>query len=229
MKKTLLLILILFNSCSYPEIVRDDLIYENDFENENLSNIDGGGFSFFNNSKVLGDFNNDGFTLHLDDVGDHDYVFISFDLYIHGSWDGNFNGFSENDKPDKWILEYKPEMDLFKDAEFDKFETTFSNSPCWPNYCLRQSYPEQFPFENNPKTGSFQTELEAKCPNSFFGGPSSLYKIEKGFRSNGNAIVLRFYDELYQPNAIDKNGIPQSKCDESWSLDNLKVRLIKYQ
>ena len=40
----------------------------------------------------------------LDDVGDHDYIFISFDLYIHGSWDGNFNGFSENDKPDKWVI-----------------------------------------------------------------------------------------------------------------------------
>ena len=38
-----------------------------------------------------------------------------------------------------------------------------------------------------------------------------------------------FYDELYQPNAIDKNGIPQQKCDESWSLDNLRVRVVKYQ
>ena len=27
--------------------------------------------------------------LFLEDVGDHDYVFISFDLYIRGSWDGN--------------------------------------------------------------------------------------------------------------------------------------------
>ena len=26
---------------------------------------------------------------------DHDYVFISFDLYIHGSWDGNLNGFDK--------------------------------------------------------------------------------------------------------------------------------------
>ena len=39
---------------------------------------------------------------------------------------------------------------------------------------------------------------------------------------------MRFYDELYQPNAIDKDGIVQSKCDESWSLDNLKVRVISY-
>ena len=25
---------------------------------------------------ATGDFNNDGFTIHLDDVGDHDYVFV---------------------------------------------------------------------------------------------------------------------------------------------------------
>lgn len=229
MKKIFVFIIVLINSCSYPEIIRDELVYENDFETNNLDNIDGGGLSFFNNSNVIGDFNNDGFTLHLDGVGSHEYIFISFDLYIHGSWDGNFNGFEKNDKPDKWILEYKPEMELHKNQEFDKFETTFSNSPCWPNYCLRQSYPETFPYENNPKTGNFKIDLEKKCSNNFFGGPTTLYKIEKGFRSSGDAIVLRFYDELYQPNAIDKNGIPQMKCDESWSLDNLKIRVVKYK
>ena len=227
--KKFFIILLLANSCSYPEMIRNEMIYENDFENENMSSIDGGGISFFNDTNVLGDFNNDGFTLFLEDVGNHDYIFVSFDLYIHGSWDGNFNGFKENDKPDKWVMEFNPDMDLFKDPSSNNFSTTFSNSPCWPNYCLRQSYPEAYPFENNPKTGSFKVDLGAICPNNFFGGPSSLYKIEKGFKSSGKNIVLRFYDELYQPNAIDKDGTPQSKCDESWSLDNLKVRVIKYQ
>ena len=162
LKNNLLLIFIVafvINSCSYPEMVRDELIYDNDFENNDLSEIDGGGLSTFNNTTVLGDFNNDGFTLHLNNVGNHQYIFISFDLYIHGSWDGNFNGFHTNDKADKWIMEYKPDMSLFKDTAVDKFVTTFSNSPCWPNYCLRQSYPENYPFENNPKTGAFKTDL----------------------------------------------------------------------
>ena len=48
----------LIDSCSYPEIIRDELVYENDFENNDLSEIDGGGFSKFNNTTVLGDFNN---------------------------------------------------------------------------------------------------------------------------------------------------------------------------
>lgn len=228
MKKILLLLIFIINSCSYPEMIRNELIYDNDFENNDLENIDGGDIFRYNNSNIVGDFNNDGINLHLENVGDHEYVFVSFDLYIHGSWDGNFNGFTENDKPDKWVMEFKPDMGLFKDPDFDKFETTFSNSPCWPNYCLRQSYPENYPFENNPKTGSFKTDLDRKCDNNFFGDKTSLYKIEKSFRSNGDAVVLRFYDELYQPNAIDKDGIVQSKCDESWSLDNLKVRVISY-
>ena len=227
----LLKILVLFflvDSCSYPELSRDELIYDNDFESGNFTEIDGKATSTFNNTTVLGDFNNDGFTLHLENTGDHDYVFISFDLYIHGTWDGNFNGFPENDKPDKWIMELNPDMDLINDSSNDRFVTTFSNSPCFSNYCLRQSYPENYPYDNNPKTGNSNTRLPKICTDSFFGGKSTLYKIEKGFRHSGNAVVIRFYDELYQPNAIDKDGIVQSKCDESWSLDNLKVRVISY-
>ncbi len=229
-KKIFFIVLgIYINSCSYPEMIRNELVYENDFERKELNSIDGGGFSQFNGTTVLGDYNNDGFTVYLEDIGSHEYVFISFDLYIHGSWDGNFNGFKSNDKADKWVIEFNPDMDLFKDPSADRFVTTFSNSPCFSNYCLRQSYPESFPFENNPKTGSYKVNLARKCDDSFFGGPTSLYKIEKGFKSRGGNIVVRFYDELYQPNAIDVNGIPQQKCDESWSLDNLKIRVIDYK
>ena len=229
LKKIILFVFItFFLNCSYPEISRDELVYDNDFESGNLTEIDGKATSTFNNTTVLGDFNNDGFTLHLENTGDHDYVFISFDLYIHGTWDGNFNGFPENDKPDKWIMELDPYMDLIKDTSSDRFVTTFSNGPCFSNYCYRQSYPEIYPSANSPKAGSSKVNLPEICENSFFGGKSTLYKIEKGFRHSGNAVVIRFYDELYQPNAVDNDGVVQSKCDESWSLDNLKVRVISY-
>ena len=55
-------------------------------------------------------------------------------------------------------MEFQPDMQLHKDPNAN-FITTFSNSPCWSNYCLRQSYPEIYPFENNPKKGSFNTDL----------------------------------------------------------------------
>ncbi len=226
--KILLIFFLFANSCSYPKISSDELVYDNNFESEDLSEIDGGYISKFNNSNVLGDFNNDGFTLHLKETGEHDYIFISFDLYIHGTWDGNSNRFPENDKPDKWIMEINPDMDLIKDSSIDKFVTTFSNSPCFSNYCLKQSYPESYPFENNPQTGNSALNLPKKCEKSYFGSKTSLYKIEKSFKHSGNAVIIRFYDELYQPNAIDDFGVNQSKCDESWSLDNLKVRVISY-
>ena len=231
MRKLLLMTFttLIINSCSYPEMIRNEVVYENDFENSDLKSIDGGGIMSFNNTNVIGNFNNDGFTLFLENTGDHDYVFISFDLYIHGSWDGNFNGFSENDMPDKWIMEFKPDMQLFKDPSSDNFITTFSNSPCWSNYCLRQSFPESYPFENNPKTGAFKTDMAEICTDSYFGDKTTLYQIEKGFKSSGNNIVVRFYDQLYQPNAIDKDGVPQQKCDESWSMDNIRVRVVKYK
>ena len=181
MRIKILIIVLFINSCSYPEIIRDELVYDNDFETKSLLNIDGGGFKNFNNSTVLGDFNNDGFTIHLDNVGDHEYVFVSFDLYIHGTWDGNFNGFSENDKADKWSIELKPDMNLHKNLSSEIFTTTFSNSPCWPNYCLRQSYPQTYPAENNPKKGSFTTDIGDKlCNESFFlVGHQHFIKLKK--------------------------------------------------
>ena len=227
--KKIFLIIFLINSCDYPELSRDELVYNNDFEGNKFEEIDGLITSFFNGSTVIGNFNNDGFTIHLKDIGEHHYIFISFDLYIHGSWDGNLNGFEINDKPDKWIMELDPNLDLIRDPSVDKFETTFSNSTCFSNYCLRQSYPESYPFENNPKTGHSIDNLPDICTDSFFGDKTTLYKIEKGFKHSGNAVIIRFYDELYQPNAIDKDGLNQSKCDESWSIDNIKVRAIAYK
>ena len=229
MKKIFFIILLLLINCDYPELISDEIIFENDFETNNLENIDGANIINFNNSNVLGNYNNDGFIVHINEVPDHDYIFITFDLYIHGSWDGNANGFQNDDKPDKWILELKPEMDLYADETINKYETTFSNSPCWPNYCLKQSYPDRYPTNNNPKTGVLIENLDEICDSSFFGGPTSLYKIEKTFKSSGKALVLKFYDELYQPNAIDKDGNVQQKCDESWSIDNLKIRAVNFR
>ncbi|MEC7876770.1 MAG: hypothetical protein VYE05_02135, partial [Bacteroidota bacterium] len=182
MRKVFLIAIInlfIYNSCKYPEMDLNELIYENDFENENLNEIDGGSISYFNETNVIGDFNNDGFNLNLNDIGEHDYITISFDLYIHGSWDGNTNGFLENDKADKWNIEFNYGVDFLNDSSTDFFSTTFSNSPCFSDYCLKQSYPESYPYENIPKSSAFKTGLGKICfTNPRFGGPSTtLYKI----------------------------------------------------
>jgi len=194
-RKNLIFLFFIINSFTYPEIILDGIIYQNNFENNNDDQIDGASFLNCNSSNLL----------------------------------GNFNGFEVNDKPDKWIIEINPGMDLYKDDSVDKYLTTFSNSPCWPDYCLRQSYLNVYLNENNPKTGSDERNLTEICNNSFFGEKTTLYKNEKTFKQSGNAIIIRFYDELYLPNAIDNQGINQEICDESWSMDNLKVRIINYE
>jgi hypothetical protein len=229
-----LIIYILFQSCSYPEVVRDELVYENTFEERNIDQIDGAIFSEYNNSTVIGNYNNNGFTLHLENIGRHDYIFISFDLYIHGSWDGNFNGFNikdhgYDDKPDIWGVELNPGMSI-NSNDYQKFETTFSNSPCFPNYCLKQSFPNNFPVNNNPKSGVSIANLPKNCILPGWNNTeTSLYKIEKIFHHTSDALIVRFYDRLFQPNAIDFYGNSISKCDESWSLDNLRIRVISYK
>lgn len=230
MRKYLILlsIFILF-SCEYPKIIFDKQVYYNDFESNSLESISGGAIFNYNDEKVLGNFNNDGFLINIPDIDDHDYVFLSFDLYIHGSWDGNLNGKSEsNQVPDKWIIEFNPYMTLHTDNSSNKYVTTFSNSVCYSNYCKRQSYPNTYPSDNVPKTGMFSTDLPETCPGDFFGGPTTLYKFEKGFSSSGKSLIVKFYDELHQPNAIGKGGINKAKCDESWSIDNLSIRIVKY-
>ena len=226
--------MLFFTSCSYPELTRDELIYSNNFEDNKLDEIDGGVISEYNNNRVIGNFNNSGFTLHVNNLGKHDFIYITFDLYIHGSWDGNSNGFNPKDhgfedQPDLWIMDLRPEMLNFQSLDFQRFQTTFSNSPCFPTFCLKQSYPNSFPFTNNPKTSAQEINLTENCVSPGWNNQkTSLYKIEKGFDHSGEALIIRFHDKLFQPNAINSQGESIAKCDESWSMDNIKIRVIAY-
>ena len=130
-------------------MVRDEVIFEDNFESSVSDKISGGVIEDYNSSKVLGNYNNDGFTVHLDNIGIM-IIFFYHLTYIFMEPDGNSNGFSENDQADKWIIDFKPDMSLHSNDNSSKFITTFSNSPCWSTLLL-QSYPEQFPFDNNPK------------------------------------------------------------------------------
>ena len=218
-KKIFLLVLVTFFSCVEPtQFQRNEIIYSNDFESGDFDAIDGAQMMTFNNTNVLGSYNNDGFALNLNNIGTHDYIYISFDLYIHDSWDGNFNNF-DPDQPDAWFIELISDFDTGGGTPFNVWKTSFSNSGCSPTYCLRQSYPDIFPFENLPREGSSRL-LPGLCSLDSELDGTTMYTIEQGFEHTGNALLLRFYDQLYQPNVADQ------RCDESWSLDNLKVRVF---
>jgi gliding motility-associated-like protein len=147
----------------------------------------------FNGSKNIGPYGNQTINLNLSSLPAHDSVEISFDLYIHDSWDGNPpNG------PDFWNLMINNDTIL---------NTTFSNNP-GP---YTQSFPQNY-ISNNPiQTGAYTINLPSRC---LFSG-TSLYKITKSLGNPSNLINLIF------------NGVLNSSvCDESWSIDNVKVKLL---
>ena len=185
------------------------VVYSNDFENNDLENISGGQIMSYNNTMVLGRYNKGGFGLQLSQLSKHDLVEVSFDLYIHDSWDGNDK---DPDGPDIWKLEIEG---------VDFINTTFSNKEC-PYLCFPQSYPFNYLNSNQrPKTGAFNPALPGLCLWADDPRGTSMYKIAKKVRHSGSTFSMRCLDELIQSNTGEQ------ACDESWSVDNLVIKTIK--
>lgn len=201
--------LILSLSCN-THVSKQAVVYNNDFEKGDLSNISGGFISQFNGSAVLGQYNNGFFALTVNNLPKHDLITISFDLYIHDTWDGNKpapNG------PDVW--------EMLVDGN-TYINATFSNDPCVAgNLCSPQSFPFDYPNNyNNPKTGAYRTDLPGVCSMKNVIGWTTQYKIVKTFTHSNNTLLLQCLDKLVQTNTTDP------KCDESWSVDNINIQAI---
>jgi len=224
LKKTLqigaIFIAIIFAGCSNNVIVKEVDIYFNDFESNDFTGISGVYISEFNGSKVMGNFNNKGFQLRLENIPEHNYIQVSFDLYIHDSWDGNTNELNPQGKDhDAWIMEFDLNENL-KATEKIYFETTFSNGLCIPGYCYSQSYPHSFPFPNEARQDATSVQLPGHCIWETNPTGTSLYKITKIFPHSRLNSIIHFYDRLIQTDTFDP------LCDESWSLDNLKIKVL---
>ncbi|RZL00096.1 MAG: hypothetical protein EOO89_30685 [Pedobacter sp.] len=189
-------------------------VYRNDFENNNFAEITNPVVETYNGSKVLGRYNNGGFIVNIGGLPKHDLVEITFDLFIHDSWDGNRTDDNGNNGPDVWKM-------MIEGEEY--INTTFSNSDCGTNYfCDPQSYPLNYPNNNNnPKTGAFNKNLPGVCLIAGQLGGTSQYRIIKRVRHDKNTLMLKCLDQLVQKNSNDK------KCDESWSVDNLVIKTIQ--
>lgn len=203
---------LLFDSCA-KNVESDTLVYNNDFETSSLVNITNGTISLFNGSKVLGNYNNGQFNLTITDLPVHKLVDISFDLYIHDSWEGNQSYQDNVSGPDLWQMTVDNKIFIY---------TTFNNYECDSgNFCPPQSYPANYPTaSNNPKTGAFSTVLPGFC--SWADQPigTTLYKIHKRISHSDKTLVVQCLDKLIQ------NNVSDPKCDESWSVDNIKVRAV---
>lgn len=207
----ILFLSVIVNSCK-NQVQSEVVVYNNTFENSNLSGIEDGTINQFNNTSVLGQYNNAGFTLNLNDLPNHQLITIAFDLYIHDSWDGNK---LSPDGPDIWQM-------LVDNNTY--ISASFSNGACAIGsgiICPPQSYPLNYP--NNysyPKKEAFKTDLPGVCHLATNPNGTTLYKIVKTFKHSNNTLVLHCIDKLVQTNT------PTPKCDESWSVDNIVIKAI---
>ncbi|WOK06309.1 hypothetical protein RT717_24860 [Imperialibacter roseus] len=197
---------IFFASCE-PTVKNDAIVFFNDFESADMDNIVGGKLMNYNGNQVIGNYFDDGFSIALDGLPEHNYITISFDLFIHDSWDGNL---SYPAGPDWWLMLVDGQSII---------ETTFSNGICNALWCIQQSYPQNGWRMNDPKTGAFKTDLPLLCYYSELSNGTSIYQISKTVGHSADKLEIRFFDRLTQP-------IPNDICDESWSLDNLTLKTL---
>lgn len=209
-KKLLIVAALIFIFSCKKNVNSEKSIYYNNFETGDLTNITGGMIGQFNGTAVLGQYNKGNFTLLLKNLPKHDLITVTFDLYIHDSWDGNKKA---PDGPDIWQMLVDGSSYIY---------TTFSNAPCSPgNFCTPQAYPANYPNnENNPRTGAYSVGYPGYCSNKSDPTGTTLYKITKTFKHSESTLKLTCLDKLVQPNA------PDEKCDESWSVDNIAIKAI---
>jgi hypothetical protein len=207
-----LIVLLVLTSCA-KNVDSNVEVYNNDFENNNLQDLTAGTVVSYNGTKVLGTYNNGGFILKLDDLPNHNLIDITFDLYIHDSWEGNQQLQDNAAGPDIWQMIVNGRTYI---------NTTFSNIGCLPgNFCPPQSYPLDYPNNNsNPKSGASQTNLPGYCSQTSNPTGTSLYKIHKTINHSESTLLIQCLDQLKQKNTADP------KCDESWSIDNIKINAI---
>lgn len=205
-------VMIPLGSCTKTQVKSETVVYNNDFESGDVKNISNGTIDVFNGTHVLGRYNSDGFALTVSNLPKHDLVEISFDLYIHDTWDGNNvdNGYSG---PDLWSM-------IVDGSSY--IHTSFSNTDCPAGvFCTPQAYPNNYPNNNNnPKAGAFAINLPGACYWASKPNGTTQYKISKQISHSDKTLTLQCIGDLVQKNVAD------AKCDESWSVDNITIKAI---
>jgi len=149
----------------------------------------------FNGSRVLGPFGNDSVTFDYFNLPQHDSIRVTFDLYIHDTWEGDCSVVGRD-------------QFRFKNGSTNVLTTTFSNNTnCTQN----------FPVANSPSTtGASATGLPRRCDNT---GITTRYTITRSFRHTATDLNLAWVAEL--TDSVDNTNL----CNESWTLDNVTIEV----
>jgi hypothetical protein len=169
-------------------------------------------------SSFLGQFGNDDVTFKIAKLPPHQFVRVSFDLYIINTWDGIAS--------DAWGHPAGPDfvsIDLAGGPNL--LRATFSNLPDTRNFMEEgklQTYPSPIPSKPN-KGGTGASAKNAlgyvfdwhRGPNSKF-PMDATYPIKMTLPHNADAIQLNFA-------ASGLTGV----TDESWGIASMKVEVLQ--
>ena len=213
-----LFIVFSFILLSCKGLQKDTIVYFNDFENDSLTNIIDGKIGAYNGSKVIGRYSQNGFVLRLDSLPIHNILQIAFDLYIHDTWDGNS---AKPEGPDIWIMNVDGWSAIY---------ATFANGQ-FTNYT--QSYPVLQPeynpatgfkfFNNKPNSNAIKTDLPGACKLHKIMGGTSMYRITRTIEHTTSTLDVGCFAQLEDSDMDNKN------CNESWSIDNIKIKTIEFK
>lgn len=202
--------LLLWISSCLPTVEMEQVVYSNDFSDLNLAGFENGRLFIFQNDTVAGFYHNEEVAVRLSDLPAHNFLKITFEVLIHDSWDGNPDDGIAG--PDYWYMG-------FDNSEV--FRTTFSNSPCESLFCLRQSYPNDFFRQNDPKSGATQTNLPGLCLFGAFPNYTTRYSVSKLIAHSNPNVRIYTGAELLATNS------PDPICDESWSISKIEIVAIQ--
>ena len=197
---------------------KDTYVYFNDFEGELLTDITNGKIENYNGSKVLGRYSENGFVLKLKDLPVHNMIQITFDLYIHDTWDGSS---AKPEGPDIWIMNIDGNSAIY---------ATFANG-LFTDY--KQSYPVLQPYyspntgfiftDNKPNSNAIKTDLPGACQLKDKPGGTSMYRITRTIEHNLSTLELGCFAQL------EDTDLPNKNCNESWSVDNVKIKTVEFK
>jgi hypothetical protein len=200
---------VLMTSC-LPTLETEQVVYSNDFSDLDLAGFENAKLFIYQNDTVVGIYHNDEVAVTVPNIPTHNYLKITIDILVHDSWDGNTDDGIGG--PDFWYMGYDGT---------EVFRTTFSNAPCVSTYCPRQSYPNDYFRQNEPKSGAVQTNLPGLCIFGAADNYTTRYSVSK-LIEHSNANV-----RLYMGAELMATGSADPICDESWSIAKVEVVAIQ--
>lgn len=156
---------------------------------------------------------NDTVNLSLSGLAPHSLVTLALDLFILGSWDGDFTSSSNPliAGPDRWMAGHSGNLTNLQDTNFSN---TFTQ--CYPSNapCLISDSPA--------RTGADEPANSLGYQQYGYAFDDSVYNLSYTFAHTGSTLLASFtaLTDIYIPH------VSVGEVDyESWGIDNLRVEI----